>query len=965
MPKVFLKKSIKLRYVFVSILFILITINGNAQLLISPGQTATQLVQKLVGTGVTVINPTLSCATIANGTFVGSSNIGIDSGIVMTSGRAATVTSGVGVNGAASLGASMDNNLPGDAQLTAISNSPTFDACILEFDFLPQGDTIKFDYVFSSEEYFGFSCSPFNDVFGFFISGPGITGSKNLAIIPNTTIPITVNSTTNPTVTGAGNTALCNSMGPGSPFSIYFINNSAGSTVTHGGFTTIFQAISQVQPCQQYHLKLAIADGQDHILDSGVWLKAGSLTSNNISITPFGGGGLTNPEPYCVRGCLPGHFTFTRPVGLPTPLTIKYQIAGTAVNGVDYTLIPDSVVIPSGQKTITRVINAVPVFPAAGPKKVKLRVYNPYSCSAPVVIDSAELTIYDSIYVKMLTHDTSICIGETINLDAEGDNMLTFKWGPANAGIVNRDVLHTTATPGSTVLYEIEASLPGSGCPPAHGYAKVFVRTEPEVHAGPDTTTCLGTPFPFNVQCIPTNQPYTYTWTPATGLSSTTIANPAANPATTTTYYITVNPGAIGCDGHDTVTLRILPDDFDLYNGDTAICDGASIFIKAAGDPNFKYNWTPTAGVNKPFTIDPVITPDTSAVYTVTARFPGCPDMVHKINVDVQPIPVVSAGIDRALCQWDTVVLHGSVTPEWYTKYDIKWSPSVDLRTPDNRPETIFYGLTSTEMVLSAETPAGCKGSDTAYMLVHPGNFATLVPEGDQRLCPNDTLFLQSTGGVSYKWSPDMDISSTSGANVKFYPQSNTRLKLLVTDQYGCHDTFNMKVTINADAVIDLPDDVKLHPGESVQMNPGSNCIYYEWYPPVGLSDAGISNPVAKPEVNTRYIVTAKTEFGCTIIDSVNVWIVPTELHMPNAFAPGSGNNNNLKIIKEGIATLKYFRIFNRWGVKVFETSDINQGWDGTYNGEPQPLGVYVYSIEAITDNGTPYVKQGNITLIR
>jgi gliding motility-associated-like protein len=960
----FLYKPITIRTSLLLLLLLAFT-NTRAQLLISPGQTAAQLVQKLVGAGVVVLNPTLNCATGANGTFVGTSNIGLDSGIVLTSGRAATGTGGNGVNGAASLGASTQNNLPGDAQLTAISGSPTFDGCILEFDFLPQGDTIKFDYVFSSEEYFGYSCTVFNDVFGFFISGPGITGSKNLALIPNTNIPITVNSTTNPVITNQPNTTMCNAMGPGSPFTMYFVNNSAGTTVTHGGFTTRFQAISQVQPCQQYHLKLAIADGQDMILDSGVWLKAGSLTSNNISITPFGGGGLTNPEPYCVRGCLPGQFTFNRPVGLPTPLTIKYQIAGTAVNGVDYALIPDSVVIPSGQKTITRVINAVPVFPSTGPKKVKLRVFNPYSCATPVVIDSAELTIYDSIYVKALNNDTSICIGNSINLDATGDKILTFKWGPAGSGIANPNVLHTTATPSASVTYEIEASLPGSGCPPAHDYVVVYVRKEPQVFSGPDTSTCLGTPFAFSVQCIPTTQPYTYSWTPATGLSSATVGNPTANPTVTTTYYITVNPGAIGCDGHDTVTLRILPNDFDLFNKDTAICNGSSIFVNAAGDPNFKYSWFPTNGVNKPFSIDPVITPDTSAVYIVTARFPGCPDMIHQIDVDVQPIPEVHAGIDRELCQWDTAILHGDVSPEWYSKYDIKWAPSVDLLSSEKQREVIFYALTSTELILSAETPAGCKGSDTAFMLVHPGDFATLTPEGDQRLCPNDTLFMKATGGVSYNWSPDVTISSTSGALIKYYPNGNSVLNLLVTDQYGCYDTFNTKVTINADAVFDLVNNVRLHPGESFQMNPVGNCIYYQWYPYAGLNDPMISNPVAKPEVNTRYVVTGKTEFGCTLTDSIDVWIIPTKLEVPNAFAPGTGSNNNLKIIQEGIATLKYFRIFNRWGVKVFETADINQGWDGRYNGEPQPLGVYVYSIEATLDNGTPYVKQGNITLIR
>jgi gliding motility-associated-like protein len=957
------------KYVSIQLTLLLILLvsapNVQGQLLISGGQTAAQLVQKLVGVGVTISNQTLTCASNANGVFIGTSNIGLDSGIIMTSGQASTTLTVPGANGASSLGASTQNSQPGDAQLTAIGGQPTFDACILEFDFLPQGDTIKFDYVFSSEEYENFSCSPWNDVFGFFISGPGITGAKNLAVVPNTTIPITVNSTTNPSLNNNPPLGLCNAMGPGSPFSIYYIDNPTGTTVTHSGFTSVFTAVSQVIPCQQYHLKLAIADGSDYILDSGVWLKAGSLTSNNIKIQPFGGGGLTKPEPYCVRGCLAGQFTFSRPVGLPTPLTIKYQITGTAVNGVDYTLIPDSVVIPSGQKTAQRIINPVAIFPATGPKKVKLRVFNPYSCSTQQIIDSAEITIYDSIYVKILNNDTSICVGNTVNLDAECDPILTYQWGPAGSGIANPNVLNTTATPGSSVLYEIAASLPGSGCPTAHDYMQVWVRTEPEVHAGRDTTTCLGTPFQFNVQCIPTNQPYTYTWTPATGLSSTTVANPSANPNATTTYYIAVNPGAIGCDGHDTVTLRILPNDIELFNHDTAICRGETIVTNVAGDPNFTYSWTPTNGIKKPFVIMPDITPDTSATYVVTARFPGCPDMVHQFDVDVQPVPVVTSGADRDVCQWDIVILHGTVSPEWYKKYDISWEPNTHVITNPKEKDIVFYGMTTTDMVLVVKTPAGCTGTDTTNIVVYPGDFGTVTPDGDQRICPNDTLELVATGGAKYQWSPDLDVSATNKATVKVYPTNSTWLNLLITDIHGCKDTFDIRLTVNPEAIVDLPADIKLHPGESVMLNPGGNCIHYSWFPPVGLSDASIANPIAKPEVNTRYIYTAVTESGCEVTDSINVWMVPTQLDMPNAFAPDGRSNNNLKIIKQGIATLKYFRIFNRWGVKVFETSNIDEGWDGTINGESQPMGVYVYSIEAITDNGTPYSKQGNITLIR
>ena len=86
---------------------------------------------------------------------------------------------------------------------------------------------------------------------------------------------------------------------------------------------------------------------------------------------------------------------------------------------------------------------------------------------------------------------------------------------------------------------------------------------------------------------------------------------------------------------------------------------------------------------------------------------------------------------------------------------------------------------------------------------------------------------------------------------------------------------------------------------------------------------------------------------------------------LPNAFAPGNGPNNLFKIIKRGIAPLRYFRVYNRWGNIVYESNNIDAGWDGTYNGKPQPFGVYVYEVEAVTSIGSIFHKRGNVTLVR
>ena len=157
------------------------------------------------------------------------------------------------------------------------------DVAKLEFDFVPKSDTIKFRYVFGSQEYFGWENTQYNDVFGFFLSGPGISGpysspafhpngSINLAIVPNSNppLPITVSSV--------------NSVGPMNPQ--YFIDNSTSlDTISDvNGYTTVFTATAVVQCGETYHIRLSIADGSDGSLNSYVWLEAGSFNSPSLNV---------------------------------------------------------------------------------------------------------------------------------------------------------------------------------------------------------------------------------------------------------------------------------------------------------------------------------------------------------------------------------------------------------------------------------------------------------------------------------------------------------------------------------------------------------------------------------------------------------------------------------------------------------------------------------------------------------
>jgi gliding motility-associated-like protein len=136
--------------------------------------------------------------------------------------------------------------------------------------------------------------------------------------------------------------------------------------------------------------------------------------------------------------------------------------------------------------------------------------------------------------------------------------------------------------------------------------------------------------------------------------------------------------------------------------------------------------------------------------------------------------------------------------------------------------------------------------------------------------------------------------------------------------------------------------------------------------PPVGLSNPYISNPTLMPSANTRYFVYGTTIDGCKTADSVDVYLNnESAINLPNAFTPGKANNYEFKVMLDGVASLNYFKIYNRWGNLMFETNSISKGWDGSYNGEPQPFGVYVYEVEAVTTNGTIVRRKGNVTLLR
>lgn len=490
---------------------------------------------------------------------------------------------------------------------------------------------------------------------------------------------------------------------------------------------------------------------------------------------------------------------------------------------------------------------------------------------------------------------------------------------------------------------------------------------KPVLQLADSIVTCsnTGATLPLVVTNASAGVTYTYQWTPAAGLSSATVAQPFANPAADTWYRVTVgSTSASMCTSRDSVFVHNLQG-FTIFNNDTAICEGSSVQMNVNGSDEYTYTWTPTNGVSDPGIRNPLITPAGPTTYTLTASHPGCNDSAQSISVDVQPNPTgIRLYADQsAICQGDTAVLHAIASPATFN-FTYVWNPAQYMLYPGG-PNNAYFGVSSGYVRVNASTPIGCAATDSVYITVFPGDFST-INTNDTGYCPGGSVVLTAGGGVSYTWQPSYGLSDSAGANVTAAPLTSTDYLMIATDKHGCIDSQLVHVAVHPGAVLDLPDSVNLYPGERYHIEPATNCSYFSWFPPSGLSASNIADPLAYPDVRTRYFVTATTEYGCMTKDSIDVLVKETVIDMPNAFTPGGdGLNAVFKPSKRGIAQLKSFNIYNRWGQKVYESTNADQGWDGTFHSKPQPVGVYIYTIDAVTDSGKPFSRQGTVTLIR
>jgi len=325
--------------------------------------------------------------------------VGIERGIVMTTGLAVSANTATAIGAEANAGeqaAAATNSVAFDLDLANLTSGSINDVAVYDIVFVPTADTLRFDYVFASEEYPEFACSPFNDVFGFFIQGPGYPTPTNIALIPGTNLPVAINNL-HPENIFAG--VPCPALNDQ-----YYIDRLASFPFpqpVYDGMTTVLTAIAVVQPCAEYHIKLAIADVLDQAYDSGVFLAAKSFGTGSLSVEVL----TTSPEDVLAEGCAPGSLTFRLPNAAANAVDLDYTIFGNAINGVDYQSIPTNLSIPPGQTSVSVPLVALTDALAEGEEFIGIDVRRD-----PCNRDTFIIRIRENpLVAPMLPADTTLC----------------------------------------------------------------------------------------------------------------------------------------------------------------------------------------------------------------------------------------------------------------------------------------------------------------------------------------------------------------------------------------------------------------------------------------------------------------------------------------------------------------------------------------------------------------------------
>ena len=938
-----------------------------------------------------------------------------------------------------------------DPDLMMIDPNAGNDVCIMEFDIIPTCDTLQINYVFASEEYPDYVCAQVNDVFAFFISGPGIAGpfsggAENIALIPGTNTPVSINTVNGGVDAGGGN---CPPGGLNN--TAYFVDNGNGNncpgqphctdptTIRYNGMTVPLTAKSPVTPCETYHMKLIISDVLDHAFDSGVFLNyQGLACPNGNDITPSV---INDPA---IEGCVDGVFQVARDGDLTNTTTVNITTGGTATNGVDYTGVPNSITFNPGDTLITLPFTAVADGIGEGAETVVL-VFEYTQCNNPV-FDTLTMNIIESPTLSFTTNPATCGQADgdaTVTMDAPGVGPFTYQWdaaagnqtvnpalglalgsyavtvtdangcvgtdtvsganigGPTmNMVITDQTCLGTddgtiaaTAATGNPVFqYQIDGGAlqaTGNFTNLAPGNYTISVidgtgcQADSIVTVGAGicciTTTSNMTPASCFGQCdgtatttpLNTTGTINYDWLNNVGVSL------GQNTATANTlcagsYSVTITDDV--CSITDTITV-LEPLEVTVTNsGDTTICIGGTATATAIaqnGVPPITYNWT--GAIGSPIMVTP--SQDTTlSVFAVDGN--GCSSVTTTLTVSLNPVLTAQTSTDETICLGETANISASANGG-----DGNYTYTWDNGLPSISNHTVSPTVTTTYNVTVSD---GCETPDVTGQVtvtVEQTPYSGFTGAPLVGCTPVNAVFASDStapAGATCVWDFGNGITANTCGNAShnYVTPGLYTVSYTVTSANGCTSASSQTDYVE---VYPIPTaDFYFSPTNptliSTQVNFTNTSLdetTYSWLVD-GVEVSTQENPGYTFPLNVvdnyNVCLAVANDAGCAdttckVVEVTDIFM----LYAPNAItADADGQNDEFKISVVGYDETDFvLYIFDRWGHKVFETSDPNVGWDGSYQGVKKE-DVYVWKVETKDKiTGEEKVFYGHIMVVR
>lgn len=399
-------------------------------------------------------------------------------------------------------------------------------------------------------------------------------------------------------------------------------------------------------------------------------------------------------------------------------------------------------------------------------------------------------------------------------------------------------------------------------------------------------------------------------------------------------------------------------------------CYGGSGTLTASGGTS--YQWQPAAGLSSTTVANPIASPSTTTIYsvTVTNTVTGCMKTLTT-QVTVNPKPTANFTYTTNPCGGGVQYtdLSASSITQW------NWNLGNSQTSTAQNPYQFYSSGGTYTVTLIVGNTFNCFDTIVQPITVAPPPPVSVSPS--QTICLGGFVTLNATGGFAYAWQPAVSLSNSVSASPIATPSASTQYSVTISTLNALGDTCRLMLTTNVvvTQVSTIPIAASADPDTVTKGNstvltltcsPGAVATWY----PLGSTSPQIGYVVnATPQHPTTYTVIV-TRGPCTETLTVHVEVIDggceaSDVFIPNTFTPNGDGANDVMYARGYKLEEIYFAIYNRWGEMVFETTDKNVGWDGTYKGRPADVGVFGYYIKVKCYNGLETFKKGNITLIR